>query len=250
MILFPMAGRSRRFAIAGYQGPKYRLQAHGRSLLWHSVHGFRDLFREEPFVFASLEEDHAEEDVRSVATDHRIARWRHVTLPRATEGQAETVRQAIDSIGAEDDEPLTIFNIDTIHLRCVRPSSFDLREVDGYLETFRGAGEQWSFVRTRTPGGDQVVETTEKRRVSDDCCTGLYYFRSTADYREACRLQASGHPLAAGAGERYVAPLYNLLISWGRDVRVVRIAAERLVFSGVPSEYEAFRDGPPLPRDP
>ncbi len=246
MIVFPMAGRSRRFAEAGYVGPKYRLLAHGRPLLWHSVHGFRGLFLDEPFVFASLAEDDAEDDVRTVATSCRIARWRHVALPQATAGQAETVRQAIDLVDAGDDEPLTIFNIDTIHRRYQRPDAFEPGAVDGYLEVFRGEGAQWSFVRVRNESSDRVVETTEKRRVSDLCCTGLYYFRRCGDYRLAARQQASGDPRAAGAGERYVAPLYNLLIAWQRDIRAVRIEPDRVVFSGIPREYEAFRDGPRL----
>lgn len=250
MIVFPMAGRSRRFAEAGYKTPKYRLRAHGHTLLWHSVFGFRRLFANELFVFASLAEDHADEDVHTVANQCGISRWRHVVLSRTTKGQADTVGQAIDAIKAHDEEPLTIFNIDTIH-RCYEPpAAFKLSDIDGYLETFRGTGEQWSFARPEGPGSDRVVETTEKRRVSDLCCTGLYYFRRIGDFREAARLQSAGHPHAAGAGERYVAPLYNLLIEWGRDVRTHCIATDRIVFSGVPREYEAFRDAPPLSTDP
>ncbi|MBM4106152.1 MAG: capsular biosynthesis protein [Phycisphaerae bacterium] len=244
MIVFPMAGRSRRFTAAGYVGPKYRLLAHGRPLLWHAVHGFRDLFRDEVFLFASLAEDRAEGDVRAVALSCGLTRWHLVELERPTEGQADTVQQAIDAVDASKEDPLTIFNIDTIHLRYARPAFFDLHRIDGYLETFHGLGEQWSFVVPADGRGDRVSATTEKRRVSDECCTGLYYFRRVGDFREAVRLQALGHPLAAGAGERYVAPLFNLLISWGRDVRFDRIKSNRVVFSGIPAEYEAFRDGP------
>jgi len=38
------------------------------------------------------------------------------------------------------------------------------------------SGANWSYVRPATPGSDRVAETTEKRPVSDLCCTGLYHF--------------------------------------------------------------------------
>ena len=51
MIVIPMAGASRRFTEAGYDLPKYMLEAHGKSLFRHSVESFSDYFASEPFLF-------------------------------------------------------------------------------------------------------------------------------------------------------------------------------------------------------
>ncbi len=44
-----------------------------------------------------------------------------------------------------------------------------------------------------------------------------------------------------GLRELYVAPLYNLLIREGRDIRHHLIGGDEVIFCGVPAEYDAFR---------
>jgi 2-C-methyl-D-erythritol 4-phosphate cytidylyltransferase len=51
MIVFPMAGASRRFSEAGFQLPKYMLEAHGRTLFAHAVMSFEAYFASEKFLF-------------------------------------------------------------------------------------------------------------------------------------------------------------------------------------------------------
>ena len=112
---------------------------------------------------------------------------------------------------------------------------------DGYLECFEAAGENWSFVRPEAPGSDRVAETTEKRRISDLCCTGLYHFARSglflAAYADALETETMQ------AGELYVAPLYNRLIAGGSDIRYVVVDQRDVILSGTPAEYEAARLG-------
>ena len=51
MIVIPMAGLSSRFTKAGYDKPKYMLEAFGRSLFWHAVSSFSNYFDSEDFLF-------------------------------------------------------------------------------------------------------------------------------------------------------------------------------------------------------
>ena len=55
MIVIPMAGLSSRFFDAGFDKPKYALEAHGRTLFFHSVGSFGHYFDEVPFLFITLE---------------------------------------------------------------------------------------------------------------------------------------------------------------------------------------------------
>lgn len=240
MIVFPMAGLSRRFAEAGYALPKYMLPAHGRSLFAHAVGGFAAYFASHPFLFIARDVAGTADFVRAECAALGIAAPRLVLLERPTAGQAETVALGLDAAGVGAAEPVTIFNIDTFRPRFRFPTGFALAAVDGYLEVFRGSGANWSYVRPAAPGSDRVAETTEKVPISDLCCTGLYHFRTAALYRAAYGAFAGGAAAALGLKELYVAPMYNLLLREGRDIRWHLVGADEVVFCGVPAEYAAF----------
>jgi hypothetical protein len=240
MIVIPMAGISRRFALAGYEVPKYMLQAGGRSLFWHAVHGFDAYFDETPFLFVYRDVMMTDEFVRAEARAMGIADARFVPLDAPTRGQAETVAIGLERSAAEREAPITIFNIDTIRTGFRFPAAPEILEADGYLEVFQGSGANWSFVLPEAPGSTRVVRTTEKDPVSDLCCTGLYHFRRAGDFMDAFNRELEGGP--SQAGEFYVAPLYNDLIGRGLDIRYGQIEPGEVVFSGVPAEYEAFKE--------
>ncbi|HYG87187.1 MAG TPA: glycosyltransferase family 2 protein [Azospirillum sp.] len=240
MIVIPMAGLSRRFAEAGFDRPKYMLEAQGRTLFSHAVGSFEAYFDILPFLFvvrdvADTPAFVAEECRRLGVRDARAA-----VLAHTTRGQAETVALGLRKAGIAPDETVTIFNIDTFRPGFRFPDSFDVAKVDGYLEVFEGEGANWSFVRPAEAGSDRVAETTEKRPISTLCCTGLYHFRHAGAFLSAFEEQAAWPAERLQGGELYVAPLYNTLIAAGADIRFHRIAREAVVFCGVPEEYDAF----------
>lgn len=243
MIILPMAGRSSRFLKAGYTRPKFMLDAHGHSVFEHVLSGFHRRFGQEEFLFISLREDNVAEFV-SAACDRLgldRAAWHLATLPKPTEGQAQTIAEGLRNAGVAD-TPVTIFNIDTIRPDFDYPDSFELGDVDGYLEVFRAAGDGWSFVDP-TPGGDHDVQrVTEKVRISELCSTGLYYFRSANLFLDAYAQIENRPAHELQGGERYVAPLYNLLIEGGCRVKYHEIPLSGIIPCGVPAEYEAFRE--------
>jgi hypothetical protein len=238
MIVIPMAGLSRRFAEAGYTQPKYRLEAHGASLFDHAVRSFATYFDTLPFLF--IARDVAETAAFVTARCEALGVRRHqiVMLDHPTRGQADTVAIGLDRTAADPAAPLTIFNIDTFRPGFRFPDRAE--PVDGFLETFVGEGTGWSFVRAAAPGSDRVTETTEKRRISDHCCTGLYHFARAGDFRRAFETESQRSLAELDGGELYVAPLYNHLIAAGQDIRFTTIAPNEVIFCGVPAEYEAF----------
>lgn len=242
MIVFPMAGLSSRFARAGFDRPKYMLEVAGRPLFWHAVAGFRRYFATHPLMFI-LRDVHGTADfVRRECARMGLRDPRIVVLEAPTSGQAETVALGLRQAGSDPDQPLTIFNIDTVRRHFAYPRQIDLESVDGYLEVFRGDGDHWSFARPdpRAAASNRVAEVAEKRRISDLCCTGLYHFRSAGLFLEAYDSTAGQDVSELQGGERYVAPLYNVLIRQGCDIRFDEIAPDQVAFSGTPEEYDAF----------
>lgn len=237
MIVIPMAGMSRRFAEAGYAQPKFMLPLHGRSVFEHAVASFEAYFDRLPFLFV-FREDAA---VRAFAPEALrrlgVREFELVGLEAPTRGQAETVALGLRraSVG---EAPVTVFNIDTFRPGFRFPERVEA--CDGYLEVFRGSGANWSYVRPTAPDTDRVAETTEKRPVSDLCCTGLYHFASAARFLEAFESYAAAPPPDLPGGELYVAPLYNVLIGQGADIRWRLVEAGEVVFCGTPGEYETL----------
>lgn len=240
MLVFPMAGLSRRFREAGYTQPKYMLSAHGRSLFRHAVEGFRALFAEETLLFIARDEADTPAFITRECAAMGVERFQVIVLDAPTRGQAETVRLGIARAAVAPDTPLLIFNIDTFRPGYRWPESVDSRVAEGYLEVFVGTGTQWSFVRPSRDSGNRVAETAEKRPISNLCCTGLYWFSRAESFIHAYDAQLKAGDETLHAGELYVAPLYNFLIAEGADIRFDVIDREQVIFCGVPEEYDAF----------
>ena len=227
MIVIPMAGFSRRFTEAGYLRPKYMLDLHGKSLFAHAVGSFERYFDAQPFLFILRDVQGSASFVQRECTRLGVKDPRIVVLDQPTRGQAETVALGLHHARITGEIPLTIFN-----------KNFDVAKVDGYLEVFRGTGANWSYVRPAALGSDRVAETTEKVPISDLCCTGLYHLRTAATFLSVYSDFEKGGLASFNLKELFVAPMYNILIRRGADIRYHLIRTEDVIFCGVPSEYE------------
>ncbi|HBL5393555.1 TPA: glycosyltransferase family 2 protein [Enterobacter hormaechei] len=242
MIVIPMAGLSSRFLNAGYKKPKYMLEAHGKTLFSHSVESFSSYFECEKFLFIIRDVYNTDIFVEHQAKQLGILDFEIVTLTEETRGQAETVALGLEKLrdksNLNDDCSITIFNIDTFRPNFKYPDLTILG--DGYLEVFIGSGDNWSFAKPKIEGSTIVIKTAEKNPISDLCCTGLYYFKSLAQYLDAYYDYFNKPESDWEKGELYVAPLYNNLISKSKEVHYNLISRESVVFCGIPEEYEDF----------
>lgn len=235
MIVIPMAGLSRRFFDAGYDRPKYMLPIGDDTAFDRSIASFQAYFTNRPFLFIARETGGVADFIAERTRALGIAEARVVMLDRETAGQAETVELGIDGAAVTPASPLTIFNIDTFRPGYREPDAERLSSIAGWLEVFRGSGDNWSYVRPADETQRIAAETAEKRPISDLCCTGLYHFSRADDFRAALAAERA----APQAKELYVAPLYNHLIARGQTVGYEIIAPEEVIFCGTPAEYQA-----------
>ncbi len=238
MIVFPMAGLSSRFLKAGYETPKFMLPLWGRFVFDYAAASFRSRFASEKFLFIYRETGGVKDFIEARARSLGIGEATLVALERETAGQAETVELGLDLAGADDSEPITIFNIDTFRNPGIEVAG--LRgDVAGWLEVFRGEGDNWSFVEPADETG-LAGRTAEKDPISDLCCTGLYQFASGALFRRALAAERE----SPNASELYVAPIYNHLISAGEKIGFGLVDRSDILFCGVPAEYEELLERP------
>lgn len=232
-----MNGRGQRFVDAGYRQPKFMLEMAGMSVFRHVVEGFSKLFGAEKFLFVMPDDTQMAAFVESECAAMGLANPLLTILNGATHGQAETVALGLEKTAIDAAEPLTIFNIDTLRPNFTYPADLDLSSIDGYLEVFKGTGDGWSFVRPQSGDRARVAETAEKNRISDLCCSGLYYFRTTSLFIDAFRGALIDRDWPLVNGEYYVAPLYNRLIANARDIRYHLIGESEIGFCGTPEQY-------------
>lgn len=236
-IIVTMGGLGSRFAKAGYTKPKYMIEARGKTLFdWsmESLEGYREMANK--YVFLARTEDGSETFVRERADALGIREVDFVGLDHLTDGQATT---ALLGLGHCDPaEAIMIYNIDTY----VEPGEMRACDIsgDGHIPCFHAPGDHWSFARL--DGAGRVVEVREKQRISDNCTLGAYYFSSAALYRRMYEEYYSDFSHME-KGERYVAPLYNHMISKGLEVTISIADADKVHVLGTPEELRAFEEG-------
>ncbi len=235
-----MAGVSARFARAGYARPKYELPLNGRSVFDHAVLSFKASFADTPFLFITRAAPRAGDFVSEACDRLGIEDASILDLDAATAGQAETVEKGLDGFDIAPDTPLTIFNIDTFRPGFQFPRSDWAPGSDGWLEVFRGEGANWSYVAPGPGPEPLALATAEKKPISDLCCTGLYHFARTGDFRRALAAERA----APSMNELYVAPLYNHLIAAGQRIHYRLIERDDVIFCGTPEEYQALGGAP------
>nr|QOS18737.1 hypothetical protein VP315_00011 [Vibrio parahaemolyticus] len=232
---------SSRFFKAGYDRPKYMLEAHGKTLFEHSVESFKSYFFECQFLFIIKDQYQTKEFVEAKAKKMGIKRFYIVSLSEDTRGQGETVALGLEkfkSSTGDYDGAITIFNIDTFRPGFNFPQI--INHCNGYLEVFEGDGNNWSFAEPESKNSTKVIRTAEKKAISNLCSTGLYYFDSIDLYFEAYETYKSMPKENWEKGELYIAPMYNCLIENGYDIHYDKITREDVIFCGVPDEYINF----------
>ena len=234
-VVITMAGFGRRFLEAGYDVPKYRIMAHGRSLFAWSMASLGDFIAHgAAFTFVVRAADEAEAFIREEAKALGIGAVSVVALDAPTDGQATSAMRAAPAL-SNTAAPMLIYNIDTF----VHPAALPASAVrgEGWIPCFPAEGEAWSFAAADASG--RVSEVREKQRISPHATVGLYYFGSFDLYAETYRRHYADRSNYE-KGEAYVAPLYNGLIAGGAEVYIHEVPLEAVIPLGVPAEVERF----------
>lgn len=236
MIVIPLAGLSQRFFDKGFKVPKYMLKLKQKSIFYWSVKSFERYFSDQYFLFICRNVYETKSFIEKNARELGILNFRVLELESVTLGQAHTVQLGLSAARVSDDEPLVIFNIDTIRPKYEFPKFVGNSLVSGYLECFIGSGTNWSNVITESAWSSRVIRTSEKLNESNLCCTGLYYFSSTGDYIRYYQSYFYNENSNIDS-EHYIAPMYNAMIAQNKVIMVDVIPKSSVVFCGTPNEY-------------
>ena len=237
-IIITMAGLGTRFRKAGYQVPKYMIEAKGKTLFEWSMDSFKG-YQEHTsrYIFVVRREDQASAFIRSRCAAYGIEDVKILEIDQMTDGQATTCMLAVPYCDPED--AIMVYNIDTY----VEPYEMRYEAIsgDGHIPCFHAEGDHWSFAKTDEQG--QVTEVREKVRISDNCTLGAYYFSSAELYRKLYE-EYYADDSRMEKNEKYIAPLYNYMIEKGLPVSISLVDAQKVHVLGTPEELEVFlKDG-------
>lgn len=236
-IVITMGGLGSRFRKAGYTVPKYMIEAKGRTLFeWSmiSLEGYRD--RADKYIFIAMKDENNDVEgfIREKCKEFSIMDPKVILLDYLTDGQATTAMLAGKYWDRE--HALLIYNIDT-YVEAGEMNSAELKG-DGFIPCFQAEGDHWSFVRLDDEG--RVVEIKEKKRISNYCTLGAYYFKTCGLYEDLYNEYYQDKDRELVNGEKYVAPLYDYLLSKGGDIYISDIASKKVHVLGTPEELQAF----------
>lgn len=235
-VVITMGGLGSRFRKAGYTVPKYMIEAKGKTLFeWSmiSLDGYKKDVNQ--YIFIAMKEEGIDMEgfIKEKCQELEIDNYHLILLDYLTDGQATTATLAEKYWNKE--HALLIYNIDTY----VEPGQMNSEELkgDGFIPCFKAEGDHWSFVRLDEQ--ERVVEIKEKQRISDHCTLGAYYFKTCGLYKKLYDEYYSEEKNLI-KGEKYVAPLYDYLLSKGGEIYISDIAPERVHVLGTPEELQYF----------
>lgn len=235
-IVITMAGLGSRFRKAGYTVPKYKIEVNGKNLFQWSMTSLTDFNKQEnvKYIFIVRKEDNAREFIINEAKKFGIQDINVIEIDKLTDGQATTALLAKEVWN--ENEEMIVYNIDT-YVEADTMKYSDIKG-DGFIPCFNAEGDHWSFVKLDE--NENAIEVKEKQRISNNCTLGLYYFRSCKLYENLYNEYYKDDEHIE-KNEKYIAPLYNYMISQKMQVNISIVPAEKVHVLGTPEEVEIFK---------
>ncbi len=230
-----MAGHGNSFKEAGYAFPKPIIDIAGRTMIEVVVNNLRPKC-DHRFIFICQREHHDKYDLYNILKRVTNDKFETVLINGKTEGAACTVLSAMRFINNNDE--MIIANSDQFIEKDLDSFVFTAHQknADGLLMTFKATHPKWSYARADKTG--KVLETAEKKVISDNATVGIYYFKRGSDFVKGA--EAMIHKNIRHNNEFYVCPVYNELLLDGKNVFIDEISADKMHGMGSPEDLAAF----------
>lgn len=239
-IVIPMAGLGSRFANAGYKMPKPLIDVDGEPMIKVVIDNLTPKC-EHRFIFICQNEHIKAYDLisrlKSYTKESVI-----IGIDGLTEGQVCTVLKAKDII--DNNDPLMTANSDQWIDFDINKYLSDMndRKLDGMIMTMKANDIKWSYAKTNAEG--YVIETAEKKVISQDATVGIYNFAHGRDLVESAEKMIKDNIRVNN--EFYTCPCYNYLIKGGKKIGIYSIGEEYngMYGLGTPHDLEWFLNNP------
>lgn len=236
-IVIPLAGLGTSFQKAGYSFPKPVIDINGKPMIQAVIENLKPV-NEHRFVLICRDEHYEQYALYQTFANATGGNYEVVRLSSTTRGAACTVLTASDYINNE--EELIIANADQlIDVRLDDFIEFARKEkLDGAMMTFNSNHPRWSYALT--DDNDNVLQTTEKRVISNNATVGIYYFKTGNLFVEATSQMIEKD--ITFNGDFYVCPVFNELVLQGMKVKIYKIKNTAMHSLGTPEDLREYID--------
>jgi dTDP-glucose pyrophosphorylase len=230
-----MAGPNDVFKEAGYSYPKNLVEIQGIPLVELVLTRLRSLSESCQSIICTVRKDE-DRKYHTAAVIRLVEPKAVVVTVNSTAGAACTALLAIEHL--KKDKPLIIVNGDQVLNLDLAPivAEFLAKKWDGGIVVFEAVHPRWSYVRCGDDG--LVIETAEKRPISNLATAGVYFFARAGDFLEAAMgmIRKDAHV----DGNFYICPVYNEMILKQAKIGIARIAKDAYFSIATPSGVQAF----------
>ena len=229
-IVIPAAGLGSRFANAGYTFPKPLIDVNGKPMIQVVTENIAISGR---FIFI-VQESHYEKYNLKYLLNAIAPGCVIVQTSGVTEGSACSLMLAKEHI--DNDEPLIIANSDQYLEWDPRQFLYTCMTdgVDGCISTFTNSHPKFSYARMDENG--LVVEVAEKKVISNDATTGIYFWKKGSDCVKYTEQMIAKNIRVNG--EFYNCPVFNEAVGDGKKIRAV--PAKSFWCLGTPEDLEHY----------
>jgi dTDP-glucose pyrophosphorylase len=235
-ILIPLGGTSPFFEPTHYPFPKPLIEVGRKPMIQVVIDQFASIKDPHRFIFVLAKEDcqkfYLDDTLKLLANGNCVI----IKKPNETQGAACTSLLAIDHINNDDE--LIISNGDQFLEADFNAllKKFRHSGASAAVPTFSSVHPKWSYIRVNPRG--EVVETAEKRPISNRAIAGMYWFKTGKDF-VACATQMIAKDAHVN-GAFYIAPSMNELILAGKKLIHVPIDPGNYYSFYSPQKIEEF----------
>lgn len=233
-IVIPAAGLGSRFEKEGWKKPKPFIDINNNFMLELVI---ENLSVPNANYFVLMRSEHIHQ-FRSEINKLESLGVKIIEVPGLTEGTACTVLIAREHI--ENDKPLLIANSDQIIDFDVNTMIKKMKKnyLDGSILVFEDSemNPKWSFAKLNEDG--LVTQVAEKEPISKFATVGIYLFNKGKDFCRYADQMINNNDRVNN--EFYTCPVYNYIISAGRNIGVCKIHMKQMHGIGTPLDLNIY----------
>lgn len=233
-LIMPMAGAGSRFFKNGFVMPKPLIEINDKPFLFWATKSISNFIEVKDITFIVLEK-HVEEFKIDEKIKQSFPNAKIVTIPEILNGAVLTCMSGINDIS--DDLPIIFNDCDHAFISeefntYANSGKFD--RIDGALLTFESNDPKYSFLEMDENGN--VINTVEKKAVSNHAICGAYYFRNKEIFLKC----ANEYLDKCNYSEYFVSGVYNIMAE--KKMKIANFKCDIHVPFGTPDEYYAAKD--------
>ncbi|MGV1896706.1 glycosyltransferase family 2 protein [Agrobacterium vitis] len=235
-ILIPIAATSPFFDQEEFYFPKPLVDLGGKTMIEHSINALRSEFGDAKFVFLVRQEDI---DRFSIDTVIKLRAGNEVVVipvSSETEGALCTCLLAVDHLDLE--APILIANGDQVITSPIAGLFDEVKRKNAVtgVVTFPSVHPRWSYVRIGEDGC--ISQSAEKRVISENAISGLYYYESAQLFIDAAMNSIRCED--RHDGKYFISSTLNQIIIEGKSIANFSIAAKHYHSFYTPEKYKEY----------